>query len=200
MPGILSLFPPVVVQQFIEENFPRPTINIHWLMKTCHAIESKHSLSPGMTEHITSFIRALENTILHARWSDIMECGTGLPRFVGLKSMYTTLDKPVVLELVHLAEVGMSAFALEKVRLEREQAIFSCFSRASNAGQTVSLNELSRLEDSLPDYPRNTLKLYLTDGVIELEAVELRHIPALDLGRSLMGLKVLAFDWKVFQL
>jgi RecQ-mediated genome instability protein 1 len=160
-------------------------------MKTCRAIENEHSGVPDHTG-ITRFIRAVENALLHARWANIMEPGSGLPLFVGLKSMYITLDEPIVLELVHMAEVGVSAFALEKVRLEREQAIYTCFSKASSFGETLSLNELSRLEDSLPDYPRNTLKLYLTDGAVELEAVELRRIPGLDLGRSSMGLKVFA--------
>lgn len=45
---------------------------------------------------------------------------------------------------------------------------------------------------SLPQYPRNRLKLYLSDGFQELEALEYEghRLPGVILGRTPMGTKV----------
>jgi hypothetical protein len=38
--------------------------------------------------------------------------------------MHTTIKGAIVLELIHMTDVGCSALALEKARIERDQLLF----------------------------------------------------------------------------
>ena len=126
-----------------------------------------------------------------------MEKGTGLPPRVNLPSTITTIEGPIVLELVHMVEVGVSAFTLERVRLDREVEMLSRFSEAARSGTPPSTFDIAKWEASLPLYPKNSLKLYLTDGEIELEAMELKPLP-FNLGCSSIGTKVNFFQTRVW--
>lgn len=84
-----------------------------------------------------------------------------------------------------MTDIGVSAFRLERVRQEREHTILlDRITQTSQASQ-----EVHWLRPKLEKYPRKRLKLFLTDGFVELQAVELEKLP-FELGVTPMGCKV----------
>ena len=164
-------------------------------METCEAIKEILRLSPE--EHFEEYGDELERRILHSRFSDVMKAGTGLPYRIGSSMVHTTLEGPIVLELVHMTDVGVSAFSLERVRQDRDQKLYLEMLALARAGQTATEESLLEIMSALPEYPRGTLKLILTDGHTELHAVEYKQLP-FKLGRTKIGLKVwFHFHFKV---
>lgn len=119
------------------------------------------------------------------------EPGTGLPNRVNKPKVHTTLEKPVVLELVHLTDVGVGAMALERVRQNRERRIFlDQMARTCDSYEAQTLRDLEWLRPELEEYPRKRLKLFLSDGNTELQAIELERLEGIALGTTPMGTKV----------
>lgn len=162
------------------------------MLGACAALNDlEYVLEIDPNQHFEHYGEELKRRILHAKFSDIMKAGTGLPLRIGSPSVHTTLEGPIVLELVHLTDVGVSAFSLEKVRQDRDQTFYLDLLALARARETASQRTLQEIRHSLPDYPRGVLKLYLSDGSTELQALELKRLP-LQLGQSAMGLKVRA--------
>ena len=101
------------------------------------------------------------------------------------------LRDPVVLELVHLSELGVSALTLEGVRQERERRMY--LDRRTHTSSSAEGQELRPVDLAIPylePYPRRRLKLFLSDGRVELQAIELERLNDVKLGTTPMGTKV----------
>ncbi|KAJ3512491.1 hypothetical protein NMY22_g15317 [Coprinellus aureogranulatus] len=113
----------------------------------------------------------------------------GLPRhfFVTCSQV---LEGPILLEIVHIEEVGVSAFELETVRQERARIKHQ--RRLEEVRRIVAPQEggMPQPRPVLPDYPRNRLKIHFTDGFSMLEAIECERLPEIVLGETAMGQKV----------
>ena len=127
---------------------------------------------------------------MNSEFDKVAEPGTGLPPRITTRTVYTRLMDPMILELVHLTEVGISAFTLDEVREQRDRAYRSGLASLMNGEGTSSISNFNRIEGGLPKYPRKCLKLFLTDGVTELQALECEVLPDLALGETQMGVKV----------
>ncbi|KAF5319894.1 hypothetical protein D9611_011102 [Ephemerocybe angulata] len=160
-----------------------------WIEETCQFIEEEKFIFPFNSETEERFLNELEFAILHARLEDVMKKGTGLRAEITLPSMHTTLKGPVILELVHMTEVGVSAFALEKTRIDRDKVMHSHLYKAGQRGLEVGLVELMELDSKLPKYPRKSLKYWFTDGEMEIQAMEYKALP-FTLGKAPIGIKV----------
>ncbi|RXW23305.1 hypothetical protein EST38_g2530 [Candolleomyces aberdarensis] len=120
-----------------------------------------------------------------------MQPGTGLPRDLELGTKDLVLQGPIVLEVTHMVELGVSPFEIEKIRLERETIMLSHYTSALKSCSRPSVSSISDWEFALPAYPKKTLRVYLTDGVTEIAAVELEPLPYLSLSHSTVGMKVI---------
>ena len=158
-----------------------------WLLKTCEEIKEILGLSPD--EHFEEYGDEIERRILHSKFSDIMQGGTGLHHRIGSSTIHTTIEGPIVLELLHITDVGISAFSLERVRQDRDQMLYLELLALARAGQIITEEGLLGVKHALPEYPRGVLKLILTDGHTEIQAVEYKRLP-FKLGKSKIGLKV----------
>lgn len=103
--------------------------------------------------------------------------------------MCTTLEGPIVLELKHLTDMGISAFKLERARYGRDRSFYLRMSTLAEEGEIATPDKLQAIRENLPRYPYKCLKLVLSDGTTELEAVELEPL-GLRLGATPMGTKV----------
>ena len=94
------------------------------------------------------------------------------------------------MEIVHIEEIGVSAFELETVRQERARIKHQ--RRMEKVHGIVAPQEggMPQPRPILPDYPRNRLKIHFTDGFSMLEAIECEHLPEIILGETAMGQKV----------
>lgn len=102
------------------------------------------------------------------------------------------LEGPIILEVTHLTEVGASVFDVEDVRLARRCLQWE---ERKAVARSLAVNEAGRSAQPsvpLPQYPRDRLKLYLSDGFLELEALESpeHRLLGVALGRTPMGTKV----------
>jgi RecQ-mediated genome instability protein 1 len=118
-----------------------------------------------------------------------MQAGTGLHHRIGSPTVHTTLEGHIVLELVHITDIGVSALSLERARQDRDQSIYLKLLASAQAGRTTTEKGWLDLKNALPEYPRGVLKLILSDGHTELQAVEYKCLP-FKLGKSKIGLKV----------
>ncbi|KAJ3537560.1 hypothetical protein NMY22_g5539 [Coprinellus aureogranulatus] len=176
---------PYEVESWAEETFPGPNIRAEWLQSTCRTIAKGLRLHADWNEYTDE----LENLILNAPFSDVMVKGSsGIPSSVGSK-VHTVIEGPMVLELVHMTEVGVSAFKLEHVRMERDRMFYEGLLELEQQGESASTAKILQMKDNLPDYPRQCLSLYLSDGFHELQFVEYRPLP-FKLGRTSMGMKL----------
>ena len=123
--------------------------------------------------------------LLSSDFSDSMLRGTGLTPNVSALKKCTLKGQKILLELVHLTEIGHSAFNLMNVRQTR-------IDREDLAG-LANADEEGNVEDDegpVPKYPRGMLKMQLSDGHTTLTAIEYRRLPGLELGTTPYGCKV----------
>jgi hypothetical protein len=136
-----------------------------------------------------SYREEVFKAILCSSFSHTAVPGTGLPRRVNHSKVHHHLKGPVVLELVHLTDIGVSALKLERVRQDRDRRAYldRVAQTTSSGGQ--ALREVEWLGPKPEKYPRKCLKLFLSDSALELQAIELEPLP-LVLGDTPMGTKV----------
>ncbi|KAJ2911491.1 hypothetical protein MD484_g8924, partial [Candolleomyces efflorescens] len=165
-----------------------------WLLNISRDIGEKNFLLQSANDDVygdglLTFFEELESMILCSKFSETMMAGSGLPPQISLPTMHTIIKGPIVLELIHMTDVGCSALALERVRIDRDQLLFLNLSAAVRDRRMPSAAETAKWERELPTFPRGSLKLWLTDGLTELEARELKPLP-MALGLTPMGIKV----------
>ncbi|TEB28731.1 hypothetical protein FA13DRAFT_1633038 [Coprinellus micaceus] len=137
-------------------------------------------------------VHQLHESIQNSSLRDITVPGTGLAAPSNSQTAHGDLTGPLVLELVHMTEIGVSAFDLEGVRQERAH-IRHQRRLATVRNVTGGRRQQQERRLDLPDYPRKRLKLFLTDGFIELEGIECGHLSTIALGKTPMGTKVHLF-------
>lgn len=136
----------------------------------------------------------IDRAIKSTSFRDIAVPGTGLPPRINHPKVHETLDH-VVLEIVHLTELGINALELDRVRQSREWATYLNVTLPTPTGSPVDGQSLSDDQDwphgpAMEAYPRRRLKLSLSDGFIELQAIELDRLDEIELGETSMGTKV----------
>ncbi|KAF5314751.1 hypothetical protein D9611_007064 [Ephemerocybe angulata] len=182
-----------IVDEWVNTMFPSQDIRPEWLSNACYEIERDWKVNnPCDSISEETYLGELENKIVYTNLSDVTARGSrGLPAGITLPSMYTTLDGPIVLELVHMMDVGVSAFVLEKVRLDREQAAYQrlCATEESIAGLPL-VAQRDPQSVATPTYPRKCMRYTLSDGRNEIEAVEFRKAFPFLLGETSIGLKM----------
>ncbi|KAJ3533660.1 hypothetical protein NMY22_g7247 [Coprinellus aureogranulatus] len=159
-----------------------------WLKKTSLAIVEAHG--PGFPFDFSVFAQEVSTAIGRTPLAKMIEQGTGLPHGINQGNSYTILNE-VVLELVHLTDIGVRALTLEGVRQEREHRIYlDRVAHTSASEQAKTLRDLEWLRPDLIPYPRKCLKLFLSDGTVELQAIEAERLCGIELGITPMGTKV----------
>ncbi|KAJ3518699.1 hypothetical protein NMY22_g13548 [Coprinellus aureogranulatus] len=110
------------------------------------------------------------------------------PNRIAHPRFYNIIRGPIVLELVHLTDVGVSALTLECARQDYTRRRF--LGKIARAGSTEGqvLGDLG-WQAMVEEYPRRRLKLTLSDGYTELQALELERLP-FQLGVTSMGRKI----------
>jgi len=161
-----------------------------WLRRRAREVIEAPGHEPDFS--FSSYQHQIADAILGSPFSDIAEPGTGLPDGINSEKFHISLEKTIVLELVHLTDIGISAMTLEGVRQEREHRVYlDRLARSSSSQQGQVLREYEWLRPRLEPYPRRRLKLFLSDGSIELQAIEFEHLFDIELGVTPMGTKVL---------
>ena len=111
---------------------------------------------------------------------------TGFPPTILEMNNEKLKGKPILVEVCSVTELGSSAFNLYNVRQARIE-------RADLAG----LAQEEGTEDDggpIPKYPRQMLKLVLSDGTHSVPAIEYRSISAFDLADTPLGCKACTFS------
>ena len=143
---------------------------------------------PHINFTIEDYIQEVEEAIKNTSFKDMAVPGTGLPNRITQDRVYDIFEGPVVLELVHLTDAGVSPTALEKVRQNRERQALQDRITHFGTSEGPGLAE-GGSGWPLEPYPRKCLKLFLSDGFMELQAIELERLP-FELGVTPMGTKV----------
>ncbi|KAJ3495294.1 hypothetical protein NMY22_g19956 [Coprinellus aureogranulatus] len=158
--------------------YPIPQISREWLEQTIDSIVEETEMPFFDYAHLS---HQVNEKILNSRLEDITVPGTGLQPPVNPRFAYGFVHGPILLEMTHVTEIGITAFHLEAVRQERELV-------RHRAGPAVP---------ALPRFPRRCLKILFTDGFMELEAIELEPLPNFALGETPMGRKVFVSNFPI---
>ncbi|KAJ3524982.1 hypothetical protein NMY22_g10770 [Coprinellus aureogranulatus] len=191
---------------FVLDDRIVPAVNAVW---TCPKIKPE-------------FLRALSHEILwysssgeledeadldsHVRWmlddmvggslEEMTIPGTGLPTNIQSDRAFAVIEGPVILEVKSVTDLGVSAFTLEKVRIERDGIHYSEMLSLARAGKC---KWLTKFREELPAYPRKCLEFTLTDGHTNLRAVELERLLGFNLGSISPGLKIRLKNFPVIE-
>ena len=121
-----------------------------------------------------------------------MLISTGLPPNIRQQHKFSTGAQPILVEIASLTEIGHSAFSLlntRQARIEREDLAGLVQREREQNNQDGPVDD-GEDEGPIPNYPRQMLKLEISDGSVSLPAIEYRKIPELNLGETQLGCKV----------
>lgn len=149
-----------------------------WLNDCYNWVREEYHLDPAA--QMDQIIQNVDTQLLESDLRDSMVPGTGIPQ-ASPEVKQTIIRGPVLVQVLSIMDIGQSAFSLMNVRQARLE-------RADLAGLAGAEDDED--EGPIPSYPRSMLRLELTDGSVNLPAVEHRRIPELKLGESQLGLKV----------
>ncbi|KZV73024.1 hypothetical protein PENSPDRAFT_575214 [Peniophora sp. CONT] len=174
---------PPQVLQWITQTYPKPKIDPDWLVECYDWIVGTHGLDPARDLH--QILQMIDGQLLESSLNDSTVHYTGLPRNIGQAKKGTIGVPPVLVQITSITEIGHSAFTLQSTRQTRVD-------RADLAG----LAEEDGGEDDgpIPRYPRSMLQFRISDGSTEIDAIEYRKIPELELGETPLGYKVCPED------
>ncbi|EIW84320.1 hypothetical protein CONPUDRAFT_50851 [Coniophora puteana RWD-64-598 SS2] len=178
------------VQQWIQQNYPSPTIDPEWLEPCCEHITSEDHLDPDNPAHFDRFVQQIEFHLLNNALQDSMVPETGIPIIPRTGEM--TITGPILVEVRAIMEVGHSAYDLWRVRAARQERGVVRLSGREDEQQEEGQEDED--EGPIPKYPRGMLDLVLTDGSRSLKAMEYRFIPEIVLGETRLGHKVRIFS------
>ena len=115
--------------------------------------------------------------------------GTGLDVHID-KFTGNLKGPPVLVQIIAITDSGVSAYQLEQVRAAREEHML--YGMGDQEGEEDGDVD-NEGEGPMPQYPRGSLRLRLSDGVTKLEAMEYRPLPQVSLGITPLGYKVRIF-------
>ena len=141
--------------------------------------------------------QVVDETLRSTSFKDSAAPGTGLPNRINQPKVNDLIEGPITLELVHATDVGVSALQLEKVRQYREhKALMDRVGFHADPSEEQSppgsprTDWQSATSSSADEYPRKRLKMFLSDGFLELQAIEVERLLPFELGTTPMGTKV----------
>ncbi|VDB83727.1 unnamed protein product [Peniophora sp. CBMAI 1063] len=177
---------PAQVTQWLAQTYPKPRIDPEWLTPCYEYVIETYGLNPA--RDLNRILQEIDTQLLASSLGDSMLHYTGIPRNIGAAKKGTVGVPPVLVQITSITEVGHSAFTLKNTRQTR-------IDRADLAG----LAEEDGGEDDgpIPRYPRSMLKFRISDGSTEIEAIEYRKIPELELGVTPLGYKLLLKGVKI---
>ncbi|TEB22833.1 hypothetical protein FA13DRAFT_1798541 [Coprinellus micaceus] len=159
-----------VIRHF-QSIYTCPMVSWEWTSKRIEDIMEETNMPYFDYDHI---VPRIHEEILNVSLKDIATPETGLTPFINSPTAYGTIEGPLVLEIVHITEIGLRRriSAIRPATRERKS------------------QPIQQSVQALPDYTRERLKLVLSDGFIELEAIECGRLPDIVLGETPMGTKI----------
>lgn len=177
----MNIAPPVA--QWLDREFPRPRVDPEWANQCYSWLIDEEGLSPDRDlEKIQDDMRT---QILLSDLHDSMLHGTGIPTQCAAADYAAAVEgHPILVQITSITDIGVSAFHLEQTRSTREER----FKKGATEGEEDGDVEVD--EGPVPKYQRGMLKFTVSDGALNLQAVEYRKLPQFRLGETKLGLKV----------
>ncbi|KAG2021055.1 hypothetical protein CC2G_006321 [Coprinopsis cinerea AmutBmut pab1-1] len=171
---------PNLVQAFLDDAFARA---LRW--------QEENPVDPEFQDEDDQFLAEFASIFFRTPLSQSTLAGHGLPPFSNVATACLKIRGPIWMEVVAIDDLGVSAFVLEKVRIERQKYIFDRISQAARERRVLSREESAAIRASLPKYPRKTLHFRLTDGSQEIDAYEINGpLPHISLDETYVGHKL----------
>ncbi|EAU83821.1 hypothetical protein CC1G_13138 [Coprinopsis cinerea okayama7 len=158
-----------------------------------HALrwQEENPIDPTFQDKDDQLLAAFASIFYRTPLSQSTLPGQGLPPFSDAATACLKIRGPLWMEVVSIDDLGVSAFQLERVRLERRRYILDRVSQAARERKVFSRDESAAIRATLPKYPRKTLQLRLTDGSQEIDAFEINGpLPHISLDETFIGHKI----------
>ncbi|KAH8826683.1 hypothetical protein DL96DRAFT_1465939 [Flagelloscypha sp. PMI_526] len=172
------------VSQWLSTEFPRPRVDPEWAQQCYDWLITEENLSPETD--LQRIKDEMRTQILLSDLRDSMLQGTGIPtQSAGSNfSGFMGVKEHVLVQITSITDIGVSAFHLDQTRVAREER----FQKGAVEGEEDGDVEVD--EGPVPKYQRGMLAFQLTDGALNLEAIEYRPLQDFRLGETKLGLKL----------
>jgi RecQ-mediated genome instability protein 1 len=198
---------PVVaeVRDYLARRYPKPSVDPvcleytykdasltrysaqEWAMAAVAWLQDQLSLDPNAEHAPQHLLDNVDLQLLQSDLSDSMLHHTGLPtRVQSIKNGVIATPAtggPILVQILEVMEIGASAFNLMNVRQARKDG-------TDLSGLAVGTEEEGGEGAKEATYPRGMLSLTLSDGSVQVKAIEYRKIEGLALGETPLGFKV----------
>ncbi|PVF98041.1 hypothetical protein CPB86DRAFT_797632 [Serendipita vermifera] len=184
---------------WLQEKYPKPKVDPDWLEACIEFLLNELQLDQG--SQWNELAKQVELQLLQSDLSDSMQRQTGFPTSIhNMKNGVIgtrTSGGGILVQINAITEIGASAFTLRNVRQARmDKADMTGLTREKIATETGEdqINSTGReTEDedvTMPSYPRSMLSLMLSDGSIQIKAMEYKRLDVLKLGETPLGCKL----------
>jgi RecQ-mediated genome instability protein 1 len=148
--------------------------------------------------------KQVELQLLQSDLADSMQRQTGFPASIhNMKNGVIGTRASgggILVQINAITEIGASAFTLKNVRQARmDKADMTGLTKDkidTEAGEdqvNSTAREVDEEDVTMPSYPRSMLSLMVTDGNLQIKAIEYKKINDLKLGETPLGCKVCVF-------
>lgn len=187
---------PAEITDALSRSFPSPRIDPAWLTACIAYLSETLAIPlPPPKADIPRLIAEVTSQLLQSNLSDSMIQFTGLPRNISpadgmgddVEPGPKTLGRTVLVEVLSITEIGSSAFTLAGVKQAREDRADLGLDQGRENGEQAQDEED---EGPIPMYPRSMLRFILSDGSVNLNAIEYKRLSDIQLGVTPLGFKV----------
>jgi len=171
----------------VQERVPDSYSAQEWTTAAVAWLQDQLSLDPNAQHPSQDLLYNIDSQLLQSDLSDSMLHHTGLPtRVQSMKNGVIATPAtggPILVQVLEIMEIGTSAFNLINVRQARKDG-------TDLSGLAVGTEEEGGEGAKEAKYPRGMLSLTLSDGSVQVKAVEYKKIEGLTLGETPLGFKV----------
>ena len=171
----------------LQECVPDPSSVQEWTTAAVAWLQDQLSLDPNAEHPSQDLLDNVDFQLLQSDLSDSMLHHTGLPtRVQSMKNGVIATPAtggPILVQVLEAMEIGASAFNLMNVRQAKKDG-------TDLSGLAVGTEEEGGEGAKEAKYPRGILSLTLSDGSMQVKAIEYKRIEGLTLGETPLGFKV----------
>lgn len=171
----------------VQERVPDSYSAQDWTIAAVTWLQDQLSLDSSAEHASQDLLDNIDLQLLQSDLSDSMLHNSGLPtRVQSMKNVVIATPAtggPILVQILEMMEIGVSAFNLMNVRQARKDG-------TDLSGLAVGTEEEGGEGAKEAKYPRGMLSLTLSDGSVQIKAIEYRKIEGLVLGEIPLGFKV----------
>lgn len=183
------------IHRWLSSVYPTLQLDQEWLSECINYLTAHRQDLMG-----AALLKTIEQQILLSPLEACTSAGSIPDEVQEMEDGTLSPGKGVLVQIISLDEVGHAAVGLREVlHSQKEEARLGqeAANRVRVHGLTQEGVDGDEAAGQVTRYPRTMLKLQLSDGHTVLNAIEYKHLPALNLADTALGAKILLKNARV---